>query len=403
MEKRVFILNSKRTAIGKFLGSFYECNVIDVCSQLTRSLLDGYKKDDIDEVIFGNVVSAGLGQGVPRAIAIQSGVPLKTPAYSVGMVCGSGMQAIINGCKSIQCGNSLELVGGFEFMSNIPYATASYLRLGKKFGDFTMIDLMTHDGLIDTLNGIHMGITAENIARDLNISREEQDEYSYLAQRRAIQAVDGGAFKDEIVPISLKDWKNRNYIFDTDEFPNRDSTPEKLSSLKPTFIKDGSGTITAGSSSGINDGASFMLIASEDYCTDNCIEPKIEIVDAVSVGCDPLKMGLGPFYAIKELLKKTKLSFKDIDVFEINEAFAAQLLGCLKLLSENYGTSIDYMIQRTNVNGSGLALGHPLGASGARIVTTLAHYMENRDIKYGVASLCVGGGQGLAILLRKVD
>lgn len=403
MKKRVFILNSKRTAIGKFLGSFYECNVVDVCTQLTKDLLNGFDKKDIDEVIFGNVVSAGLGQGIARAIAIQSGVPLETPAYSVGMVCGSGMQAIINGCKSIQCGNNLELVGGFEFMSNIPYATASYLRLGKKFGDFTMIDLMTHDGLIDTINGVHMGITAENIARDLNITRKDQDEYSYLAQQRAINAVDSGVFKDEIVPISLKDWKKRSYIFDIDEFPNRESTLEKLASLKPTFIKDESGTITAGSSSGINDGASFLLIGSEEYCNGKGIKPSIEIVDAVSVGCDPLKMGLGPFYAISKLIEKTKIDFKDIGVFEINEAFAAQVLGCYKLLAERFDVSVDYMIGRTNINGSGLALGHPLGASGARIVTTLAHFMEKNDVKYGVASLCVGGGQGLAILLRKVD
>ena len=400
--KKVYILNSKRTAIGKFLGSFYECNVTDVCVQLANDLLKDYKKEDIDEVVLGNVVSAGLGQGVARAIAVQSGIPIDKPAYTVGMVCGSGMQAVINGYKSIQCGNNLEFVGGLEFMSNIPYATDSYLRLGKKFGDFTMMDLMVHDGLTDAFSGVHMGITAENIARDLNITREEQDKYSYLAQQRAIKAVDNGEFKDEIVPITLKDWKKREYVFEVDEFPNRESTPEKLASLKPTFIKDGTGTITAGSSSGINDGAAFMLLGSEDYCKENNIKPTIELVDAVSVGCDPQKMGLGPYYAISKLLEKTKIDFKDIDVFEINEAFAAQLLGCHKLLAEKYGVTVDYMIERTNVNGSGLALGHPLGASGARIITTLAHYMEKHDAEYGIASLCIGGGQGTAVLLRKV-
>lgn len=398
---RIFLLNSKRTAIGKFLGSFYECNVIDVCSQLTTELLKGFAIEDIDETILGNVVSAGLGQGVARAIAINSGIPIEKPAYTVGMVCGSGMQAIINGVKSIKCGNKLELVGGLEFMSNIPYATDSYIRLGKKFGDFTMMDLMVHDGLTDAFSGVHMGITAENIAKDLNITREEQDKYSYLAQQRAIRAVDNGEFKDEIVPIKLKDWKKREYVFEIDEFPNRESTPEKLSSLKPTFIKDGTGTVTAGSSSGINDGASFMLIASEEYCKEKGLKPAIEIVETASVGCDPQKMGLGPYYAISKLLEKANIDFKDIDVFEINEAFAAQILGCHKMLAKKFGVTIDYMIERTNVNGSGLALGHPLGASGARIVTTLAHYMEKHDVKYGIASLCIGGGQGTAILLKR--
>ena len=399
---KVFILNSKRTAIGKFLGSFYECDVTDVCVQLAQELLKGYKKEDIDEIVFGNVVSAGLGQGVARAIAVKSGIPIEKPAYTVGMVCGSGMQAAINGFKSIKCGNQLELVGGLEFMSNIPYATDSYIRLGKKFGDFNMKDLMVHDGLTDAFSGVHMGITAENIAKDLHITREEQDSYAYLAQQRAIKAVDNGEFKDEIVPIKLKDWKHREYVFEVDEFPNRESTPEKLASLKTTFIKDETGTITAGTASGINDGASFMLMASEEYCKKNNVEPRIEFVDAVSVGCDPQKMGLGPFYAISKLLDKTKIDFRDIDIFEINEAFAAQLLGCHKLFAEKYGVTVDYMIDRTNVNGSGLALGHPLGASGARIITTLAHYMEKHDVEYGIASLCIGGGQGTAVLLRKV-
>ena len=399
---RVYIVNSKRTAIGKFLGSFYECDVTDVCVQLTRELLKDYKKEDIDEIIFGNVVSAGLGQGVARAIAVKSGIPIEKPAYTVGMVCGSGMQAVINGYKSIKCGNRLELVGGLEFMSNIPYATDSYLRLGKKFGDFNMKDLMVHDGLTDAFSGVHMGITAENIARDLHISREEQDSYAYLAQQRAIKAVDSGAFISEIVPIRLTDWKRREYVFAVDEFPNRESSPEKLANLKTTFIKDGTGTITAGTSSGINDGASFMLLASEEYCLENGIEPRIELVDAVSIGCDPQKMGLGPFYAITKLLEKTGVDFRSIDVFEINEAFAAQLLGCHRLLADKYGVTVDYMIDKTNINGSGLALGHPLGASGARIITTLAHYMEKNNVEYGIASLCVGGGQGTAVLLRKV-
>ncbi|MCH3976601.1 MAG: acetyl-CoA C-acyltransferase [Bacilli bacterium] len=400
--RKVYILNSKRTPIGKFLGSFYEMSTRDVCTQVVSNLFDNFSKKDVNEVIFGNVISAGLGQGIARAISIDSGIPVETPSYSLNMVCGSGMQAVINGFRSIQCGNNLELVGGLEFMSNIPYATNSYIRLGKKFGDFTMIDLMTHDGLIDSFSGVHMGITAENIARELNITREAQDSYSFLAQKRAIEAVDIGSFKNEIVPIKLKDWKNKEYIFDTDEFPNRNCTLEKLSSLKPSFLKDGTGTVTAGSSSGINDGAAFLLLGSDEYCKKNKIEEKIEIVATSSVGCDPQKMGLGPYYAITKLLDNCNVDFKDIDVFEINEAFAAQILGCFKLLGERYNVSTEYMINRTNLNGSGLGLGHPLGASGARIIVSLAHYMETHDVTYGIASLCIGGGQGTAVLLRKV-
>jgi len=403
--KKIYIINTKRSAIGKFLGALYECDPTIVCTEIINSLFEetNINKNDVDESVLGNVISAGLGQGIARKIVINAGIPESSPAYSINMVCGSGMQAVINGAKAIMCGNDLELCGGFEFMSNIPFATSSYIRLGKKFGDFEMIDLLIKDGLIDSFTGVHMGITAENIARRLSISREEQDEYSYLAQVRAIAAVDSGAFADEIAPVSLKDWKNNEYIFDTDEFPNRKSNPTKLATLKPTFLKDGTGTVTAGSSSGINDGAAFVLIGSGEYCTKNNIQPLIEIVGTSSVGCNPQEMGLGPYYAIKKLLLKSKISFKDIDVFEINEAFAAQILGCYKLLAKEYNVSIEYIIKRSNLLGSGLGLGHPLGATGARIITTLDHYMRKNNVKYGIASLCIGGGQGTAVLLKKVD
>ena len=399
---KIYIIEAKRTPIGKFLGSLYESDPSEVSVQVLTKGFDTNQLKDVESVIVGNVIQAGMGQGIARKIAINAGIPQEVPAYTVGMVCGSGMQAIRNGVNEVKCGANLVLCGGIEFMSNIPYATNSYIRLGKKFGDFTMTDLMTHDGLIDSFSGVHMGITAENIAKKYNITREMQDEYSYMALQRAIKAVDSGIFREEIVPVTLRDYRKREYIFDTDEFPNRTSTLEKVKSLKPTFIKDGSGTVTAASSSGINDGACFMLIASEEYVKRNNIKPLAEIVDTTAVGCDPQYMGLGPYYAISKILDKNNLNLLDIDYYEVNEAFAAQTLGCFKLLSEKYGNNMNDIVSKTNIYGSGLGLGHPLGMTGARITTTLTYILKNKKAKYGIASLCIGGGMGAAILLKGV-
>lgn len=404
-----YIINAKRTAIGKFLGSLYEADPTEVCTQLIQK---GFKEinskgkcilGDVESVIIGNVIPAGMGQGIARKIALSSGVPQSTPAYSLNMVCGSGMQALRSAMNEIQCGTNLVLCGGLEFMSNIPYATSSYIRLGKKFGDFNMIDLMTHDGLLDSFTGVHMGITAENIAKKYGITRQKQDEYSDLTRKRAISAIDSGKFKDEIVQIVLCDYKGREYTFDTDEFPNRESSLEKLRTLKPTFLKNGSGTVTAGNTSGINDGAAFLLVASEKYCRENGIVPIAELCEGVATGCEPQLMGLGAFFAIQKLLKITKKRLSDISYFEINEAFAAQILGCYKLLAEEYGCSVNEIIRRCNIYGSGIGLGHPLGATGARIVVTLAHILKYSKGEYGIASLCIGGGMGTAVLLKKVD
>ena len=405
MSRRVFVINSKRTAIGKFLGSLYEANYINVTNQVINSLIDETKinKQDIKSVIVGNVISAGMGQGLARNIAISAGLPEDCVAYSVNMVCGSGMKAITNAFQDIKCGEEVVLAGGIEMMSNIPYATNSYIRLGKKFGDFTMTDLMVHDGLTDAFSGVHMGITAENISKHYNITREMQDKYAFLSQKRAIDAIDNGYFKNEIVPIHLVDYKGKEYVFDTDEFPNRNSSMEKLSSLKPTFIKDGSGTVTAGNTSGINDGCSFVILASEEYCRRNGIIPVAELIDYSNIGCNPQEMGLGPYYAIKKILSKSNLTLNDIDCLEINEAFSAQYLGCLKLISNEFNVSIDELINKTNIYGSGLGLGHPLGCTGTRLITTLSHIMDDKKMKYGIASLCIGGGMGIATLLRKVD
>ena len=271
MARKKYIIEAKRTPIGKFLGSLYEKNAIDVSVQLIEKGLSKQYLQDVEEVIVGNVYSAGLGQGMARAISIKAGINEEVPAYSVNMVCGSGMQAIINACNEIECGKEVVLAGGVEFMSNIPYATNTFIRLGKKFGNFEMTDLMVSDGLTDSFSGVHMGITAENVAKKYNITRLEQDNYSYMTQQRAIKAIDSGIFKDEIVPLELIDYKGRRFVFDTDEYPNRESTKEKMASLKPTFDKE-NGTITAANSSGINDGACFLIIASEEYCKNNGIK-----------------------------------------------------------------------------------------------------------------------------------
>lgn len=401
--ENVYIIDAKRTAIGRFLGSLYEADPKDVCSQLIKGGFNEEYIKDVEGVIIGNVISAGIGQATARNIAINSGVPLSTPAYSLNEVCGSGMQAIINGVTEIKCGKNIVLCGGFEFMSNIPFCTDTYLRLGKKFGDFKMIDLMTHDGLTDSFSGVHMGITAENVAKKFNITREQQDDYAFLAQQRAIKAVDSHFFDDEIVPVFLKDYRGNEYCFDKDEFPNRGCTREKLAALKPSFLKDGSGTVTAGNSSGINDGAAFVLLASKEYCDQHRIRPMAKVVGSTVVGCDPQMMGLGPYFAISKLIADNNIKLKDVEYMEINEAFAAQVLGCFHLLARENSISIDELVNKTNLYGSGLGLGHPLGATGARITTTLAHIVKNQNLKYGIASLCIGGGMGAALLIERVE
>ena len=399
--KDVYLIKEKRTAIGRFLGAFYENDPCDVSSQVISCLLAEADPVDVDMTIVGNVISANMGQAFFRKIAIKSGIPQDKPAYAVNMVCGSGMLAVINGVKEILCGSNLIVAGGVEFMSNIPYATNTYLRLGKKFGNFEMTDLMVSDGLTDTFSGVHMGVTAENIAKKYHITREEQDSFGWRTQQRAIWGVDNGAFKEEIVPVRIKDYKGRESVFDTDEFPNRKSTPEKMASLPPTFIKDGSGTVTAANTSGINDGAAFVTVGSEEYVAKKDVEPLAKIAGYSIVGCDPQLMGLGPFYAISKLLRDHNMTLNDIDVFEINEAFAAQVLGSMKLLAEEFDVSTEYLIEKTNIYGSGIGLGHPLGATGARIITTLAYIMKHRGLKRGIASLCIGGGQGAAVLLER--
>lgn len=400
-----YIISAKRSAIGKFLGSLYEQNIIDCSVQLIEKSFDDKLLKKVEKCIIGNVYSSNLGQGPARAIAYKAKLGSSeygVPAYSINEVCGSGMQAIINACNEIDCGANLILCGGMDFMSNVPYATESYLRLGQKSGNFTMSDLMIKDGLTDSFYGIHMGVTAENIAKKYGISREEQDNLAYDSQQKTIKSINSGIFKEEIVPLELCNYRGKQYVFDKDEFPNLESTKEKMASLNPVFIKDGTGTITAANTSGINDGIAFLLIASEDFCLENSIKPIVEIVSNSVVACNPQLMGLGPYYAISDLLEKNNIGFNEIDYFEINEAFAAQALGCYKLLADKYNTDINKFLEKCNVNGSALGLGHPLGCTGARIVTTLTHIMKNNECNYGIPSLCIGGGMGAALLLKKV-
>lgn len=398
---KIKIVNAKRSAIGKFGGSLASQDVSDICSQVLKKTISDTSilTDDIPLCVFGNVYSSGLGQGIARKIALDSGLPSDIVAYSINMVCGSGMQAISNVCDYIKHNGGAAIAGGYEFMSNVPFATNPSERNSKIFGDRELVDLLLKDGLIDSSLNIHMGKTAENIASKMNISRMDQDKFAFLTKSRASKAIDSKYFNKEIVPVMVKDHHGKTKKFYTDEFIRKTSLA-KLSKLKPCFIKNDNGTITPGNASGINDGVAFLILADEQYCTKHKINAPIEVVDCVSVGCDNKMMGLGPYYAIKKLLEKNHLDFKDINVFEINEAFSAQVLGCIRLLAKNYNVSEKYIINKLNPHGSGLGLGHPLGCTGARIVVTLYHHMLHNKCKYGIASLCIGGGMGIAMLLK---
>lgn len=400
--KKVFIVAAKRTAIGKFMGSLSPFNPGELGAIVIRDLLNETKIDPavIDTVIVGNVLSAGQMQGVARQVSIKGGVPYEVPAYSINMVCGSGMKAVMNGYAGIISGAAdVVIAGGTESMTNAGFILQSSLRSGVKMGDLKVFDHMVYDGLTDAFNNYHMGITAENIAERLGISREEQDVFAYASQQKAIKAVDSGAFVNEIVPVKIES-KNGTVIFDKDEFPNRASTPEKLAALKPAFKKDG--TVTAGNSSGINDGASFVMIMSEDAVAKYGMTPLCELVAVGQGGVDPKEMGLGPIPAIRKALKNASMKFDEIERIELNEAFAAQSLGVIKGLIEEYKVTREWIDERTNLNGGAIALGHPIGASGNRIIVTMIHGLIATGKNIGLASLCIGGGMGTAVIVKRV-
>lgn len=399
--KKAYIVSAKRTAIGSFLGGLATVHPKDMGSAVVKALLEdaGVKPEQVDELICGNVLGAGLGQNIGRTIALEAGIPETVCAHSTNMVCGSGLRTVMEAVMSIQAGfNDVVVAGGVESMSLAPYLVPANTRTGNKMGDWKATDHMIYDALTDARANIHMGVTAENIAKKYNITREMQDEFAYASQQKAITAVDSGRFKDEIVPITVH-LRKEDVVFDTDEHPNRKSNPEKLAKLRPAFIKDG--TVTAGNASGINDGASFVLVVSEDALKKYNLTPLCEIIGIGQGGVDPLTMGLGPTPAIRNALKYANLKLDDIELVELNEAFAAQSLGVIHELVEEHGIDREAFMAKTNVNGGAIALGHPVGASGNRILVTLIHEMIKSDKHIGLASLCIGGGQGTAVIVKR--
>ena len=399
--KKVYIVAAKRTAIGKFMGSLSPFNPGELGAIVIKEIIreTGISPDKIDSVIAGNILSAGQLQGVARQAAIKGGVPQEVPAYSLNMVCGSGMKAVMNAYAEINSGVAdIIIAGGTESMSNAGFVMNGTLRTGNKMGNIQAVDHMVADGLTDAFNNYHMGITAENIAEKYSISREEQDSFAFSSQQKAIKAVDSGKFSKEIVPVEIVT-KKETTVFATDEFPNRTTSLEKLATLKPAFKKDG--TVTAGNASGVNDGASFVMVASEDAVKKYGLKPLAEIISCGQGGVDPKIMGMGPVPAIRMALKNAGMKLSEMQIVELNEAFAAQSLGVIKELINEHGVNREWIDKVTNINGGAIALGHPIGASGNRIIVTLIHELiaENKD--YGLASLCIGGGMGTAIILKR--
>lgn len=399
---KVYIVAAKRTAIGKFQGALAAVPAAELATVVIKDIVKqtGIDPAALDEVIVGNVLSAGQKQGVARQAAVNAGVPVEVPAYGINMICGSGMKSLILAVNNIMAGDAdLILAGGTESMSGSGFVIPGSTRSGAKMGNIVSLDHMVCDGLTDAFSGEHMGITAENVAGKYGITREEQDMFAYRSQQKAIAAIDGGKFKDEIVPVEVRS-RRETVVFDTDEFPNRSTSPEKLAGLRPAFKKDG--TVTAGNASGINDGASFILLASEDAVKEYGLKPLAEIVATGQGGVDPAYMGLGPVPAIAKALSKAGMKLSDMEVIELNEAFAAQSLGVIRQLAKDHGVAEEWIQDHANLNGGALALGHPIGASGNRIIVSLVHEMLRSGKTYGLASLCIGGGMGTAVILKRV-
>lgn len=402
MEK-VFIVAAKRTAIGSFMGALKDIPAGQLAAQAIKGALESgnISPDAIDEVILGNVVSAGQGMGIGRQAAIFSGLPETVPAYSINMVCGSGMKAVMDAVTHIRCKDAdVVVAAGVENMSQIPFATAGAIRGGQKMGDFKMKDLLINDGLTDVYNQYHMGVTAENVAKLVGLTREQQDKYALQSQQKAISAIEAGRFNDEIVPVDVK-VRRDTVSFATDEYPKADATIDGLTKLRPAFDKEG--TVTAGNASGLNDGASAIILASESAVKRLGLSPIAEVTSYAQVGLDPKIMGLGPVGAVTEALKKAELTISDMDLFELNEAFAAQALGVVHQLADTHNVKPEDILEKANVNGGAIALGHPLGASGNRVLVSLIHELEKREGSYGVASLCVGGGMGTALIIKRTN
>lgn len=388
----VVILDATRTAIGTFGGMFRDVPAVELGVTVVKELLRRTDLDpaELDDVIIGNCMMRSDEINPARCISLKAGVPATTPAYTVQRQCASGMQAMICGLQQIQTGSSkVVLAGGVENMSRVPYVLKDF-RFGKRMWNGEVTDSLT-EGLEDPIGHYHMGVTAENLAAEFDISREEQDELAFTSQTRAVAAIDGGRFKEEIVKVEVPQRKGDPKVCDTDEHPRREATIESLGKLRPVFKKDG--TVTAGNASGINDGAAGVIIASRSWAESKGLKWRARIVDHQVAAVEPERMGFGPVPAVKKLLERQKMDLDAIELIEVNEAFAAQYLAVEKGLSLNR--------EITNVNGSGIALGHPVGATGCRIIVSLLHEMEKRDVKLGLATLCVGGGMGKATLIER--
>ena len=389
---RVAIVSAKRTAIGSFGGSLKDIPAATLGAEVVKKSLEEINLSPtlVDEVIFGNVLGAGLGQNIARQIAIFAGIPQEKSAFVVNKVCGSGLKSVVLGAQSILLGdNDIVVCGGVENMSTAPYYTKD-ARFGAKLGNFELEDSIIHDGLTDAFENYHMGITAENIAEQFAISREQQDEFAVLSQQKASAAIEKGKFSDEIVPITIKTRKEEK-VFDTDEFVRPNTDLASLAKLRPAFKKDG--TVTAGNASGINDGAACVILMSEKRANELGINILGFIDGYATAGLDNKVMGLGPIPATRKVLDKLNLTTDDIDLFELNEAFAAQSIAVLNEL--NLDTS------KVNINGGAIALGHPIGASGCRILVSLVHELINENKNRGLCSLCIGGGQGISMVISR--
>lgn len=391
--RAVYILGACRTAIGSFGGCLSSISAVKLAQTAIKEVLErtGVSPGSVDEVIMGNVLQAGLGQNTARQAAIAAGVLVEVTAMTINKVCGSGLKAVTLAAQIIKAQDAQCIVaGGMESMSQAPYILRDH-RWGAKMGNQELIDEMVFDGLWDIFNGYHMGITAENIAEKYGISRQQQDEFAYNSQMKASRAQTEGRFKDEIVSVAVPRRKGEPVICDRDEFIRPDTTLEKLAGLKPAFKKDG--TVTVGNASGINDGAVAVVVASEDFIKSNKLKPVAKIVSYGSKGVPPDIMGIGPIESVKEALRKADFGINNIGLIEANEAFAAQSIAVAK--------GLNFDMEKVNVNGGAIALGHPIGASGARILTTLIYEMCRRDERYGLATLCIGGGMGEAIIVER--
>jgi acetyl-CoA C-acetyltransferase len=391
----VVIVSAARTPIGSFGGSLASLSAVDIGVFAAKEAIRraGINKDSIEEVIVGNVLSAGKGQNIARQISLKAGINEKTSAMTINKVCGSGLRSISLAAQIIKAGDAdIILAGGTECMSDGAYVLEK-ARFGYKMGDGQLVDTIVRDGLSDALEGYHMGITAENVAEKWKITREMQDAFSAMSQQRAVSAIAEGRFKDEIVPVVIPQKKGEPIVFDTDEYPRAGTTVQVLSKLRPAFKAEG--TVTAGNASGINDGAAMMVIMSKEKADELGLKPLAKIVSYASEGLDPSIMGYGPVGATKKALSKAGLTIDEMDLIEANEAFAAQALAVLKDLKLDK--------DKTNVNGGAIALGHPIGSSGTRILTTLLYEMKKRSSQYGLATMCIGGGMGTAIIVERME